>query len=227
MEPVILCYHKVGPIAEEGRRLNVEAPRLASHLRHYARKKAPFLVASAFSLRPYPSGVCLTFDDAYASTLLNAPPVLERFGALGTFYVVWSKLGGSSDWDAPDDRPLATLEDLRAAARQGHEIGNHTLSHRRLSDLSQTDQRTEIEAAHLGLVEAGLAPKTICYPYGGYDAFSIELAKRTGYRVGVSLKKGLVHPDSDPLALPRIVVACSDTVPMLVYKTRIRHRLRR
>lgn len=222
MKALILCYHKVGPNDEEGRRLNVEPRRLETHIRYYARRRIPHLVASAFSQPRSCRGICFTFDDAYESTLRNALPLLDRNGFKGTFYVVSAKAGATSDWDRPHDRPLAGLELLRTAASAGHEIGNHTRTHPRLCDLSPEEQETEIAGAHRDLAEAGLEPRTLCYPFGAFDADSIRIARDTGYRVGMSLKKGVIDDNPDPLSLPRVVVAFSDTLPMLIYKTRVK-----
>lgn len=64
------------------------------------------------------AGVALTYDDGVNAHLDNAMPDLEARHLRGTFYVP-----GSS-------RSLAQrLEEWRAAARRGHELGNHSIFH--------------------------------------------------------------------------------------------------
>lgn len=64
------------------------------------------------------AAVSLAYDDALESQLDHAIPALDRHGFKGSFYlplaypVVWKR-----------------LDEWRAAAREGHELGNHSLFH--------------------------------------------------------------------------------------------------
>lgn len=64
------------------------------------------------------AAVSLSYDDAIDSQLDNAIPTLNKYGLKGTFYI---KLAS----------PIlaSRLTEWRAAAAQGHELGNHTLFH--------------------------------------------------------------------------------------------------
>lgn len=223
---LILCYHKVGPESEEGRRLNIEPRRLESHVRFFSRRR-PVCRACDFA-DGWPAGaVCFTFDDAYASTMSNALAILERYGVRGSFYAVSGLVGKSSQWDGELARPLAPWEALREAQTRNHEIGNHTLSHPHLDQLDALTQLRETGTADQELRAEGIRPTSFCYPYGGLDATAIEAVSKCGYRVGLALRKRLAAPDDDLRTLPRIVVAFSDALPMLLYKTQVRPRLRR
>ena len=75
--------------------------------------------AQAFS---WPEGrkaaVSLSYDDALDSQLDNAIPALDRHGLKGSFYLV------------PANAPVQLrMDEWRAAARNGHELGNHSLFH--------------------------------------------------------------------------------------------------
>ena len=64
------------------------------------------------------AAVSLAYDDALDSQLDNAIPALDRHGLRGTFYLQLS------------NPPVALrMADWRAAARRGHELGNHSLFH--------------------------------------------------------------------------------------------------
>jgi peptidoglycan/xylan/chitin deacetylase (PgdA/CDA1 family) len=71
---------------------------------------------------PWPDGrraaVSLAYDDAVASQLDNAIPALDRHGLKASFYLILS---------APTVRER--MAQWRAAARNGHELGNHSLFH--------------------------------------------------------------------------------------------------
>lgn len=64
------------------------------------------------------AAVSLAYDDALDSQLDNAIPALGRHGLKGSFYLV-----------AANPPVRLRMEDWRAAARNGHELGNHTLFH--------------------------------------------------------------------------------------------------
>lgn len=64
------------------------------------------------------AAVSLAYDDAAPSQLDNAIPTLNRYGLHGSFYLT---LGAPS--------VQARMAEWRAAAKAGHELGNHTLYH--------------------------------------------------------------------------------------------------
>lgn len=82
------------------------------------------LVAAAQQETPFrwPNGVraavSLAYDDALDSQLGHAIPALDRHGFRGSFYLTLA---------SPTVR--LRLEEWRAAAGRGHELGNHTLFH--------------------------------------------------------------------------------------------------
>lgn len=218
MSATILCYHKVGPAQEEGRKLNIEPSRLRSHVRFFARRNRPFLCAGDLA-GTWPAGiVCFTFDDAYESTMVHAPIIFEEFGVRATFYAVPGRVSETSDWDGDLARPLANWDRLREAEARGHEIGNHSLNHLRMGELSEIQQLSEVQAAHEKLKEEHLNPRSFCYPYGSHNESTIRQLKAAGYGVGLALGKRIAQEDDNRLAIPRVVVAYSDALPMLLYK---------
>ncbi|MGE5427936.1 MAG: polysaccharide deacetylase family protein [Methylococcaceae bacterium] len=82
---------------------------------------AAFSMATTAQLK-WPNGaraaVCLTYDDALDGHLDVAIPQLDAAGLKGTFFCT----GNSPTL-------YKRMEEWRAAARRGHELGNHTLFH--------------------------------------------------------------------------------------------------
>lgn len=226
MRATILCYHKVGPASEEGRKLNIEPARLASHVRYFARRRQPIVRADALGGDWKTPAVCFTFDDAYVSALEHATAALESHGARGTFYAVSSLVGAASEWDGDAARPLAPLETLLEAQTRGHEMGNHTVHHPHLDRLSLWEQRDEVIKADRWLREHGLRPGSFCYPYGGFGEGAYEAAREL-YPAAVVLQKRIAAATDDRWRLPRVVVAYSDALPMLLYRLHVRPILRR
>ncbi len=226
MQATILCYHKVGPALEEGRSLNIEPSRLESHVHFFSRKNHIFLRANELSTHWKANSICFTFDDAYVSTLTHAPSIFERHGVRATFFAVPGRVNQSSDWDNERARPLADWDLLRSAQKGGHEIGNHTFNHIKMAQHAVEVQREEVRSAHQRLVDEGLDIKSFCYPYGSHTQQSVEIIKEMRYCSAVILGKRIASTEDDPMALPRIAVAYSDSLPMLLYKLTLKQRLK-
>jgi peptidoglycan/xylan/chitin deacetylase (PgdA/CDA1 family) len=111
------------------------------------------------------AAVSLTYDDGAESGLDRAVPDLERAGFRGSFYL-------------PTGEPqvVARKDDWRRAFLNGHEVGNHTLSHPcrgtdyepHLEDYTPADIREEVLSAAAWLDENIGADehRTFAYPCG-------------------------------------------------------------
>src|SRR5277367_847446 len=62
------------------------------------------------------AAVSLSWDDARPSAVETGVPILDRHGVKATFYVLPRNM-------------TRQLKKWRAAAANGHELGNHTLNH--------------------------------------------------------------------------------------------------
>ena len=95
--------------------------------------------------------VCLTFDDGTEDHPTNAIPALNEKNLPGTFYL--NKMGNYT-WA------------IQAIA-QGHEMGNHTLSHLHLPLIDTSLLTTEIPEFQITLESAlGEKVNTLAYPFG-------------------------------------------------------------
>ena len=96
--------------------------RLATSLALFVALVASPTIAAAQKPFAWPDGkkaaVSLAYDDALDSQLDHAIPALDKHGLKGSFYLQLSR-------DPVRDR----LAEWRAAAANGHELGNHTLFH--------------------------------------------------------------------------------------------------
>jgi len=106
--------------------------------------------------RPF---VALTFDDGPHAT--NTPRLLDILrsrNVKATFYVV-----GTNAKRYPHI--------LQRMVAEGHEIGNHTVTHGNLTKMSPTQVRNELRSSHDTIVAAtGVAPRTMRPPYGAITA---------------------------------------------------------
>lgn len=222
----VLCYHKVGSQEQEGRWINVSPQTLSAHIEFFKRRNyavvPPIDLAKTLPKR----AICLTFDDAYVSTVENGLPILLHHQVPATFYAVTKYIGGPSAWVAPDAAPLADWPELKRAAEHGIEIGNHTHSHLRLSELDRDGQRAEIEKCTWILRERGFEPQTFCLPFGAYNQESAAAIADAGFPVGFTVEKRWVRESDDRRLLPRFAMSYGDAVPQMLYKLFIRPRMK-
>lgn len=90
----------------------------------------------AFTVLPWDdhhAAVSLTFDDARPVQLDVAIPELNKRHLRGSFFVTVSKLTRLDEW--------------RRAQAEGHEIGNHTVTHEHPASLSKEGEELEVEDA--------------------------------------------------------------------------------
>ncbi len=115
--------------------------------------------------------VSLTFDDGL-ETHVRAAEILDAHGMRGTFYVILSRLGGEG---------YLTVNDLERLADHGHEIGAHTFTHRRLTELPRDEAERELCDARVALRELGFGAESFAYPFGGSSPELEGIARECGY----------------------------------------------
>ncbi len=138
--------------------------------------------------------------------------------------MVPSLVGLTSSWDGDKARPLADWDELKAIASNGHELGNHSLSHPRLDNLTGAEQERELVEASGLMRESGFECHSVAFPYGAFNSYTFPAMTAAGIRVGLALGKRPVGNEAAN-CLPRIVVGYSDTVTKLLYKIYIRPKL--
>lgn len=116
--------------------------------------------------------ISLTFDDGLACQLKHALPLLDEFRIPATFFLVAA--------DESEYGPLAKA-DWRKARYNGHEIGSHTVTHRKPFSLTSAECAYETHESKRYLAEhIGLA-STFCYPFTDAPAGLQAEVKRAGY----------------------------------------------
>jgi peptidoglycan/xylan/chitin deacetylase (PgdA/CDA1 family) len=136
--------------------------------------------------------VSFTFDDAPVSAFLNGGNILSKFRFSGTFYVSLSLMSG------PDPETRFTVEHLKTAIAQGHEIGGHTYSH---MDLSKTTSQIGIADIKKNQVEVEeLIPGTklhnFSYPFGSQTR-PLKKYASTRFRSARGIEEGLNGKETD------------------------------
>ncbi len=106
--------------------------------------------------------ISFSFDDCPRSALTNAAPLLEDNGWRATFYIAMGLCGTSNHLGQH-----MSLEDVKAAYKNGHEIADHTFSHLDGQQVSLRDFLADIEKNQAALNAVNIPPsRNFAYPYG-------------------------------------------------------------
>jgi peptidoglycan/xylan/chitin deacetylase (PgdA/CDA1 family) len=117
--------------------------------------------------------VSITFDDGWLSQYTAAEPILAAHNMPATFYITTEQLQYS---DFMNDADVLDL------AQRGYEIGDHTVTHPHLPQLSDADLQHELVDSKTYLENLiGTPVDSLAYPYGEYDARVISAAQSAGY----------------------------------------------
>ncbi len=116
--------------------------------------------------------VALTFDDGPAPTTTpKLLDILAREEVPATFFVLGSQV---------EKYP----EIVKRAALEGHEIGNHTWKHDRLTSLPSKAARKDLDKTNRMIEKAsGTAPTLLRPPYGSTNKKVAKVAKQSGLAV--------------------------------------------
>lgn len=210
----ILMYHRVIDFARAGdsiRSLVVPPQRFSDQMQILAAHGWHTITAAELAAdmsagrTPAPKTFVVSFDDGYDDGYTFALPVLQRFGFVGTFYVIAGRI------DHPGDLTVAHIQALVAA---GNEIGNHTLDHVDLPRLRPLEMRYEVAAAAERLAEvSGRWPSTFAYPFGGVDNAAVDAVGACGtMRLAVTTVPGADESWGNRFDVPRVRVS-PDTTP--------------
>lgn len=176
--------------------------------------------------------VAITFDDGYADNLINALPVLQKYNAKATIYVVvdrhnrdWSsyKKAHHNSGELAKEEKL-TDQQVRQLVDSGLiEIGSHTLTHVNLGTASpELKEKELVESRQQLQALTGQAINSFAYPFGIYAQSDVMLAKQAGYSNAVTTVEGIdpVTPTPDFLQLQRIKISGKDN--LLAFVCRIK-----
>lgn len=198
-----LCLHYLDPTG--ARRLAVTPEQLRAMVSaRLAAGNACVPLSSYLTKAPSPQAFSLSFDDAHASVLRHAAPVLSALGVPATLFVPTGSVGRSEEF--------LSWDELRALRDLGWTLGAHTVSHPRMSwrlydeDLARYQQRLDDECARAReAMERALGTpiELFAYPYGEAPDAAREAVRRAGYRAAFTVREDLAW-DGDLLRVPRV-----------------------
>jgi len=155
--------------------------------------------------------VIISIDDGYRSVYDVCYPILKKYGFHATLFIYTDFINACKN--------SLTWKQLAIMKADGFEIGGHTVFHSDLTrqkegeDTSAFMDRIEKELrVSKQIIDKKLEQNTIflAFPYGRHNQNVLEITRRLGYRVAVTVKKGSNPFFADPLTLRRTQILKRD-----------------
>ncbi|MBW8364359.1 MAG: polysaccharide deacetylase family protein [Rhizobium sp.] len=162
----------------------------------------------------------ITFDDGYVDNLA-ACEELQKRGMRATWFIVSGSVGLPPRWPA-DGRPPGRLlnpVELCSMQESGMEIGSHTVSHVRLTEVDDPQLMHELTDSKSKLEDIlGNTITSFAYPYGAWDERCAAAVEQAGYVSACTTRTGWALRDNSLYKLRRLTVFNTDTVGSLARK---------
>ena len=152
--------------------------------------------------------IILTFDDGYADNYTIVLPLLQKYRFGAVIYAVTADDRRTNFWDKEETpAPLLTHARLQELHRSGIEIGSHTVTHPRLTEVDAGIARSEIANSKKRLEEIlGTEVISFAYPYGALNSSVKEMVAEAGYNYAAAADTGPTALHDDFLEIRRTQV---------------------
>jgi peptidoglycan/xylan/chitin deacetylase (PgdA/CDA1 family) len=177
----ILCYHSVGQSASGVNDVKPDQFRrqIELALRSGFRFVPPARIAETGG---DPKDLAITFDDAWASVLSEASPILREYNIPWLLFVVTSWSDHKSNWARES---ILSWPELDRLAADGAQIGSHSVTHPDFSLIERGQMIDELSGSRETIRQRlGFAPTAFAIPYGqsmNWPPAAGEIARSVGY----------------------------------------------
>lgn len=195
MTSPFLLYHKIALPTEDVKVRGAFTPPKAFERQLSTLSKRGFTFATASEMAAFfqenghfpKRTVAITFDDGWKDNLTNALPILRRFGAKATIFLVTSCLGKTTDLvtaEGEGPREHLSVDDVKALSAEGIEFGSHTHTHRHLHKLEPDDIRAELETSKNIIEDLTQKPcESFAYPAGFFNETAKAVVASSGFKI--------------------------------------------
>ena len=216
----ILAYHQVNDVDKNGSTLTVE--QFEAQIKYLVDEKYNIISLDELldawegksSLPSKP--IVITFDDGHLENYKNVFPILQKYNAKATFFVVTDNVNlfpNYINWEQAREMQASGLVDIES----------NTLSHKNLTKIYSRDKLWDQIYGSKQAIEWYLKKpaKFISYPEGKYTIDVEDMSKEVGYRAAMISEYGLAHAE-DKYVLDRIPVVGANSHTLLRFQARLK-----
>lgn len=147
--------------------------------------------------------VALSFDDGYKNNHSVVFPLLQKYDAKASFFVINQDIG---------DEIHMNQDEIKELIAAGMELGSHTTSHAPLAKIDPKYLAWELATSRYYLKKNfdGYIVRTLAYPNGNYNETVISEAQRYGFYRALTGKVGVntaATYKAAPMEMYRVTVA--------------------
>ena len=171
----VLCYHGVQ---------DDQAARFKQQMQYLAGRAVP-----VDRIGSETSGICLTFDDAFACVIDNVVPLVNCFQVPIAIFPVTDNFDAKPRWvmsDNHSEKDLRTMSKNEILSLCTHPLitfGSHTCTHPHLGQSTSEVVEQELENSRESLANlTGKSPVDLALPHGSFNPLVLASAQRIGYR---------------------------------------------
>ena len=232
----IMMYHMISDQLESTKKsgLRVSPDMFERHLKYFKDNGWKFIKMSELQLYENDNKVvAITFDDGYLDNYTNALPLLKKYNACATLYLVIDR--HKNDWSVKKNPKhntgvLANEEKLsddhiKEMLDSGvFELGGHTITHPYLPNISIEDKKYEMtECKNILETTFNTKVSSFAYPFGIYNAEDVKIIETSNFESAVTTDEGVANTNT-PYELKRIKASGKDI--FFAFKLRVQKGFR-
>jgi peptidoglycan/xylan/chitin deacetylase (PgdA/CDA1 family) len=224
MKVPALLYHKIDlPTADVKIRGAFTAPQKFERQVAYLKRKgyefytAPELIEFYLANGEFPpKAIAITFDDGWKDNYREAFPILKKYGAKATIFLVTSCIGETTDRvtaDGEGPREHLSEKDIREMSDAGIAFASHSANHKLFHQIGEPEIEFEVNESKKFIENLTQKDCTVfAYPAGFFTDFAKAAIKRAGYDAAFSTCYGAEN-DFDIYSLNRVEILRRDGYP--------------
>lgn len=224
MKPPVLLYHKIDVPTPDVkiRGAYTSARQFEKQVSFLKRKGFDFYTASEMIAHfaengAFPDkGICITFDDGWKDNYTNAFPVLKKYGAKATIFLIPACIGRVTDQataEGESPREHLSKENIIEMSQNGIEFGSHSLNHKLFDRITDAEIKSEVFESRSFIEDLLQKPcEVFAYPAGFFTKTAIDEIRSAGYKGAFTTLYG--DDDSpDIFSLNRVEILRRDKRP--------------
>lgn len=152
--------------------------------------------------------VIISVDDGYVDDVRTILPDLERLHMVATFFIITGRTS---------EPGFVEADQIRQLDRAGMDVGDHTVHHVDLTQLTATQLQSETAGSKRALEAIlGHPVSFFAYPFGAENATVVAAVRAAGYALAYTTAGGITESTAAPLTMPRIHVGRDESATGLV-----------